>query len=107
MRQTIITIATTGSGLYEFTDRVATFVREAKVDAGLLTLFARHTSCSLLIQENADPDVRRDLESFFARLVPDGTTYAYRYEGRRFDCGSKEGFLTATVHYARKAGYAV
>jgi len=47
------------------------------------------------------------LTDAIARLVPDGTTYAYRYEGRRFDCGSKEGFLKATVHYARKAGYAL
>ena len=47
------------------------------------------------------------LTDAIARLVPDGTTYAYRYQGRRFDCGSKAGFLTATVHYARKGGYAV
>ena len=47
-------------------------MREAGVETGLLTLFVRHTSCSLLIQENADPDVRRDFERFFARLVPDG-----------------------------------
>jgi UTP--glucose-1-phosphate uridylyltransferase len=47
------------------------------------------------------------LTDAIARLVPDGTTYAYRYQGRRFDCGSKSGFLTATVHYARKGGYAV
>jgi UTP--glucose-1-phosphate uridylyltransferase len=47
------------------------------------------------------------LTDAIARLVPDGTTYAYRYEGRRFDCGSKEGFLSATLYYARKAGYAL
>jgi len=47
------------------------------------------------------------LTDAIARLVPDGTTYAYRYQGRRFDCGSKGGFLAATVHYARKGGYAV
>jgi UTP--glucose-1-phosphate uridylyltransferase len=47
------------------------------------------------------------LTDAIARLVPGGATYAYRYEGQRFDCGSKEGFLAATVHYARKAGYAV
>ena len=45
------------------------------------------------------------LTDAIARLVPDGATYAYRYEGQRFDCGSKEGFLRATMHYARKAGY--
>ena len=47
------------------------------------------------------------LTDAIARLVPGGSTYAYRYDGRRFDCGSKEGFLEATVHYARKAGYAI
>ena len=70
MKQRTITVATRGQGLHEFTDEAAAFVREAKVDAGLLTLFVRHTSCSLLIQENADPDVRRDLDAFFRRLVP-------------------------------------
>lgn len=70
MTQATATIATSGQGLYEFTDRAADFVRRCGVDVGLLTLFVRHTSCSLLIQENADPDVRRDLEAFFRRLVP-------------------------------------
>ena len=69
-RATQITVETSGPGLYEFTDRAADFVAEAGVETGLLTLFVRHTSCSLLVQENADPDVRRDLESFFRRLVP-------------------------------------
>jgi secondary thiamine-phosphate synthase enzyme len=70
MTQTIITIATRGSGFYEVTDQAAEFVRDTGAEAGLLTLFVRHTSCSLLIQENADPDVRRDLDAFFRRLVP-------------------------------------
>ncbi|MGD9475981.1 secondary thiamine-phosphate synthase enzyme YjbQ [Shinella sp. G-2] len=70
MPQTILTVATRGQGLYEFTREVEGFVRDAKVQAGLLTVFVRHTSCSLLIQENADPDVRRDLDQFFKRLVP-------------------------------------
>ncbi|WP_421926100.1 secondary thiamine-phosphate synthase enzyme YjbQ [Neoaquamicrobium sediminum] len=68
--QTRITVATTGPGLYEITEEALAFVREARVDTGLLTLFVRHTSCSLLIQENADPDVGRDLDAFFRRLVP-------------------------------------
>lgn len=68
--QTRITVATTGPGLYEITDEAIVFVREAGVETGLLTLFVRHTSCSLLIQENADPDVRRDLDAFFRRLAP-------------------------------------
>lgn len=70
MHQTIITISTSGPGLYEFTDRAENFVHEAKTGIGLLTLFVRHTSCSLLVQENADPDVRHDLDAFFKQLVP-------------------------------------
>jgi secondary thiamine-phosphate synthase enzyme len=65
-------LATRGRGLYEFTDHAAAWVSENHFNDGLLTLHVRHTSASLLIQENADPDVRRDLEEFFARLVPDG-----------------------------------
>src|SRR5437867_10910278 len=67
-----IRIATAGRGFYEFTDEVAGWIAESHFKDGLLTLHLRHTSASLLIQENADPDVRRDLEKFFARLVPDG-----------------------------------
>ncbi len=69
-RQRILTIATQGAGLYEFTRQAADFVGAHDEPEGLLTLFVRHTSCSLLIQENADPDVRRDLDAFFGRLVP-------------------------------------
>jgi len=65
-------VPTRGRGLYEFTDQVAGWISRNKFQAGLLTLHLRHTSASLLIQENADPDVRDDLERFFARLVPDG-----------------------------------
>lgn len=68
--QTRISIATRGQGLYEFTAQAAAFVRENRREEGLLTVFVRHTSCSILIQENADPDVRRDLAAFFRRLVP-------------------------------------
>jgi secondary thiamine-phosphate synthase enzyme len=78
-KQTRLAIETRGAGPYEFTDMVARFVREAAVDIGLLTLFVRHTSCSLLIQENADPDVRRDLAAFFARLVPPADDPAMAY----------------------------
>ena len=70
MPQTIVTLSTRGQGLYEFTREAEGFVRTAGVETGLLTVFVRHTSCSLLIQENADPDVRRDLDRFFRRLVP-------------------------------------
>lgn len=67
------TLSTTGSGLYEFTNQAAQFVRQTGSDIGLLTVFVRHTSCSLLIQENADPDVQVDLHNFFHRLVPPGS----------------------------------
>jgi len=70
VHQEIVTVTTTGAGLYELTDRAQAFVRRSGVSAALLTVFARHSSCSLLIQENADPDVRQDLEAFFGRLVP-------------------------------------
>jgi secondary thiamine-phosphate synthase enzyme len=74
MRQalTTLTVQTSGRGLVEITRRAADWVRATGVRDGLLTLFVRHTSASLLVQENADPEVRRDLERFFARLVPDG-----------------------------------
>ena len=67
-----LTIQTQGQGLYEFTRGVRQFVTAADVATGLLTAYVRHTSCSLLIQENADPDVKTDLDGFFRRLVPEG-----------------------------------
>jgi secondary thiamine-phosphate synthase enzyme len=85
MPQITVTIATRGAGLYEFTDRAVAFVREAGVETGLLTLFVRHTSCSLLIQENADPDVRRDLDAFFRRLVPPADDPAMGYLVHRLE----------------------
>jgi secondary thiamine-phosphate synthase enzyme len=68
-------IATRGAGLYEFTREVVGFVAGAGISTGLLTLYCRHTSCSLLVQENADPDVQTDLLSFFKRLVPEGMDF--------------------------------
>jgi secondary thiamine-phosphate synthase enzyme len=65
-------LATTGRGIYDFTEEVKSWVARGGFKNGLVTLFLRHTSASLLIQENADPDVRADLERFFKRLVPDG-----------------------------------
>jgi len=67
-----LAIPTRGRGFYEFTREVEGWLAENKFKDGLLTLHLRHTSASLLIQENADPDVRRDLEAFFRRLAPDG-----------------------------------
>ena len=67
-----LVIPTRARGLVEFTSAVEKWIAENKFREGLLTLHLRHTSASLLIQENADPDVRRDLDAFFARLVRDG-----------------------------------
>jgi secondary thiamine-phosphate synthase enzyme len=74
MRQSFheLVIATRGRGLIEFTEAVEKWITDNQFRDGLLTLHLRHTSASLLIQENADPGVRRDLDAFFARLVPDG-----------------------------------
>jgi secondary thiamine-phosphate synthase enzyme len=77
--QTVLTVRTTGPGLYEFTREVTEFVRQSGTRQGLLTLFVQHTSCSLCVQENADPDVRRDLDEFFRRLVPPGDDPAMKW----------------------------
>ncbi|GGX53097.1 hypothetical protein GCM10007385_21430 [Tateyamaria omphalii] len=73
--QTTFQIQTGGQGLYEFTRDVVNWCR----GDGLLTLFVQHTSCSLLIQENADPEVQTDLQNFFARLVPPSTHPSMSY----------------------------
>jgi secondary thiamine-phosphate synthase enzyme len=69
---TVLEVATAGRGLVEITRPVVQWVSASRLTDGLLTIFIRHTSASLLVQENADPAVRRDLERFLARLVPDG-----------------------------------
>ncbi|MBL1404651.1 MAG: YjbQ family protein [Rhizobiales bacterium] len=68
--QTSFSIQTHGQGLYEFTREVNSFVTNEDVRIGLLTLFVRHTSCAVTIQENADPEVKTDLKNFFSKLVP-------------------------------------
>jgi secondary thiamine-phosphate synthase enzyme len=84
MRQasTIIEIATRGQGLVEMTGEVTRWVSALQMEEGLLTLFCRHTSASLLVQENAAPAARADLERFFARIAPeDPSLYAHNEEG--------------------------
>ena len=76
-----LTVPTRGSGLYECTDAVKEFVRGARIEDGLLTCFVRHTSASLLIQENADPDVCKDLRDFFADLATRGMNFRHTAEG--------------------------
>ena len=79
---TTISISTHGQALYEFTARVRDFMRESQIANGLITCFVRHTSASLLIQENADPDVLRDLADFMNRLVSrDERLYHHTTEG--------------------------
>jgi secondary thiamine-phosphate synthase enzyme len=79
---TTLTIPTKGKGLYPFTRQVADWLRKQPVDNGALIVFIQHTSCSLVIQENADPDVTLDLRDFFERLVPeDGEGYRHTLEG--------------------------
>jgi secondary thiamine-phosphate synthase enzyme len=65
-------VATHGKALHDITRQVRDALAESRIQQGLVTVFVAHTSASLLIQENADPEVQRDLERFFARLVPDG-----------------------------------
>jgi secondary thiamine-phosphate synthase enzyme len=80
--QQSLSIPTHGKGLVEFTRESADFVRAQGMVTGVLTIFCRHTSASLLIQENADPDVRSDLEAYFERIAPeDRTLYIHQTEG--------------------------
>jgi secondary thiamine-phosphate synthase enzyme len=68
-------VATRSKGLYEITRDVRKWVGTQQIGSGLLTVFIQHTSASLMIQENADPDIRRDLAEFFERLVPENTNW--------------------------------
>ena len=92
-----LTIQTPGRGLIEITDDVRAHLAQCAIRQGLLTLFIRHTSASLLIQENADPDVRSDLERFFVRLVRDGEPlFQHRAEGADDMPAHVRSALTAT-----------
>ena len=77
--QTILEFATSGRGTRDITDAVAEVVQASGLGCGLVQVFVQHTSCSLTITENADPDVRRDLETILQRLAPDGDP-AYRHD---------------------------
>lgn len=83
MRQSVrhFTIPTRGKGLYEFTSTLSDWIRSEQMQTGLLTIFCRHTSASLLVQENADPTVQRDIRSYFDRIAPDDGPYEHNYEG--------------------------
>lgn len=92
-----LVINTPGQGLHEFTEALAALVRDSGAREGLCTLFIQHTSASLLIQENADPAVRRDLEMWLNRLVPENDPrYTHRNEGPDDMPGHIKSALTAT-----------
>jgi secondary thiamine-phosphate synthase enzyme len=74
-------IKTTGKSLSKITQKIQSVVADSGIDTGLCTVFLRHTSASLLIQENADPDVLKDLSNFFAKLVPEDENYIHSTEG--------------------------
>ena len=79
---TALLVGAPSQGLHEITDKVSEWVRGQGIDAGLLTVFCRHTSASLLIQENAASAARRDLETYFARIAPeDSSLYTHNDEG--------------------------
>jgi len=80
--QHCLNIAATGRGFYNITREIQTWVAESGVQTGMLNAFVQHTSCSLMVQENADPDVLRDMEMFMSRLVVDGDPeFLHRDEG--------------------------
>ena len=94
---TALAFETRGRGLLEITRPVAEWVSASGFTTGLLTLFIRHTSASLVVQENADPEVRADLDRFFARLVPDGDVlFRHRDEGPDDMPAHVRAALTAT-----------
>jgi secondary thiamine-phosphate synthase enzyme len=80
-QQSTISVSTRGPGFIDLTDKVRRFVRDSDIENGLLTLFLPHTSASLLIQENADPDVLRDLADAIDRLAPRDADYRHSTEG--------------------------
>ena len=92
-----LSVRTSGQGLHDVTQQVAALVRQAGVDDGLCTLFIRHTSASLVIQENADPTAKHDLERWLNRLVPEGDPfYSHDAEGPDDMPGHIKAALTAT-----------
>jgi secondary thiamine-phosphate synthase enzyme len=93
---TILPIRADRPGLHEITEKARNFVRGSGIQEGLLTLFCRHTSASLVIQENAAPDARRDLEDYFARLAPENGPYEHLDEGPDDMPAHLRSALTAT-----------
>jgi len=96
-QQSILTVSPQGRGMSDITRQVAAQLSQSGIEKGMLHLFVQHTSCSLLIQENADPDVQTDLERFLFRLVPDGDPlYQHTAEGPDDMPAHVRAALTAT-----------
>ena len=93
---TSLSIRANRPGLHEFTDDVTRFVAESGIREGLLTVFCRHTSASLLIQENAAPSARRDLQAYFESIAPEGGPYEHDAEGPDDMPAHLRAALTAT-----------
>jgi secondary thiamine-phosphate synthase enzyme len=93
---TLLPIRADGPGLHEITSEAVEFVNESGIRDGLLTLFCRHTSASLLVQENAAPAARRDLERYFERVAPEGAGYEHDDEGPDDMPSHLRSALTAT-----------
>lgn len=92
-----IMISTSGQSLYEFTQKVHSLVNKSDIQNGLCNLFIQHTSCSLIIQENADPSAKHDLENWLNRLVPENDSlYTHTYEGADDMPAHIKSILTAT-----------
>jgi secondary thiamine-phosphate synthase enzyme len=92
--QQVLQIQTRGKGLLEITPEVSKVVQASEVTSGMCNLFVRHTSASLVIQENADPDVQQDLEYFFGKLVPENDLgYTHTIEGPEMICRHTSGVL--------------
>src|SRR5207237_1408979 len=92
----ILSVSPSRAGLSDITQSVQSFISESGIEMGLLTLFCRHTSASLLIQENAAPAARRDLESYFRRIAPEGDAYEHDDEGPDDMPAHLRAALTAT-----------
>ena len=93
---TILSIRASRTGLHEFTNKVREFIADSAIRDGLLTIFCRHTSASLLIQENAAPAARRDLEAYFDRIAPENGPYEHDDEGPDDMPAHLRSALTAT-----------
>ena len=93
---TVLPIRASRPGLTEFTEKVAAFVAESGIREGLLTLFCRHTSASLVIQENAAPAAKRDLEAYFTQIAPEHSGYEHDDEGPDDMPAHLRSALTAT-----------